>query len=113
MKDFWQKITFAKYVVTLVVALAVQLFAFQVHIADQSRHLDFNEKNILTNIKKDGLYIDTDKSKVEKQLLILEKRIELIEKQLQMYKEEGRLQTPDEKIRLIKNAVRELIKEMK
>ena len=110
--DFWQKLSFGKFVATLVVGLAVQFYAFQIHILDETRHVSFKEKAILSSIQDNGYTYSLDEKLVlAKEYIILQKRIEAIEKQLTLYRTEGRLQTPAEKIDLFKRAVREVLKE--
>ena len=109
--DFWQKLSFGKFIITIIIAVTVQLYAFKYHMDDSNKHLDFKEKTILENIKTKGLYSDEAELNLEKRLAELDKRINQLELRLALYKEEGRLQTPAEKIDLFKRAMHEVLKE--
>ena len=110
--DFWQKLSFGKYLLTLIIGLALQFYAFQMHIQDENVHLQFDEKALIVAINNHGFtYSIDEKMALAQEIILLTKRIDAIEKQLQLYREEGRLQTPAEKIDLFKRAMREVLKE--
>jgi len=112
IKKFWQTFSFWKWILSLAFFTGVNVAALRMHVTDTTIHMDYTEKAQIDHIQKYGFtFSQEQKEDVMMRLVLVEKELESLKLQLRDWKDEGRLQTPDEKISLMKNAMREMLLE--
>jgi len=119
VKKYWQTFSFFKWVASLVVFTVVNISALSIwankiesHLLDGTIHLTYSEKSQLDDIEAHGFTFSIEeKMNLRERLSLVEKETSNLVKRLDLYEREGRLQTPSEKIALMKLAMRQLMTE--
>lgn len=119
VKKYWQTFSFFKWIASLVVfsviniaALSIKMDRIETHLDDTTKHLTYSEKSQLDDIEAHGFTFSiSEKINLRERLLLVEQETANIVKKLDLLEREGRLQTPAEKISLMKTAMRQLMKE--
>jgi hypothetical protein len=105
MNKFLNELSFWKFLITIGLCTGALWVKIDGHLNDARAHLNEIQSAQLYDIKEHGFtYSESEKIEIERRLTALEVK-------LQRFENEGRLQTPDEKVLLMKRALRELLAE--